>query len=223
MDYVAAFPLPEHLLPKRLHELLLPIGTDPELRVEVTCFTENEGLGICDEAVYMVMAVVPDDGQAVPSLHTEQGQVAFSTPDLGEKGSVSRYLPSVSGHDYIVASWGNGAFYVYNLAEKVWMVPGLTPRCFGNEQQRLAYDDLGLPEFNVVEGEISAQYYFKASRHVRWHMSNDYLRRYLWLRGGRSVRQFYYKARLEVGAELRAWMNGRASVELDSFPPSLYR
>lgn len=71
MDYVAAFPLTEHLLPKRLHELLLPIGTDPEQRVEVTCFTENEGLGVSDEAVYMVMAVVPDDGQAVPSLHTE--------------------------------------------------------------------------------------------------------------------------------------------------------
>jgi hypothetical protein len=216
MDYVAAFPLPEHLLPKRLHELLLPIGTDPELRVEVTCFTENEGIGISDEAVYMVMAVVPDNGQPVPSLHTEQGQVAFSTPDLGEKGSVSRYLPSVSGHDYIVASWGNSAFYTYNLAEKVWMALGLTPRCFGNEQQRIAYDDLGVPEFNVAEGEISAQYYFKASRHVRWHMSNDYLRRYLWLRGGRGVRQFYYKARLEAGAELRAWMNGRAFVELGS-------
>jgi hypothetical protein len=46
MDYVATFPLPKHLVPKRLRELLLPIGTDPELRVEVTCFTENEGLGV---------------------------------------------------------------------------------------------------------------------------------------------------------------------------------
>ncbi|AFK72744.1 hypothetical protein YSA_11020 [Pseudomonas putida ND6] len=51
MDYVAAFPLPEHLLPKRLQELLLPIGTDPEQRVEITCFTENGGCGVSDEAV----------------------------------------------------------------------------------------------------------------------------------------------------------------------------
>lgn len=45
-------------------------------------------------------------------------------------------------------------------------------------------------------------------------MSNDYLRRYLWLRGGRGVRQFYYKSQLEDGAELRAWMNRRPFVEL---------
>ncbi|AFK72745.1 hypothetical protein YSA_11021 [Pseudomonas putida ND6] len=46
----------------------------------------------------MVMAVVPDDGKAMPILHTQQGQVAYSTPELGEKGSVSQYLTSVSGH-----------------------------------------------------------------------------------------------------------------------------
>ncbi|MEE4084261.1 hypothetical protein [Pseudomonas viridiflava] len=213
MDYLAAFPLPEHLLPARLRELLLPIGTDPELRVEVSCFTDNYQHG-AQEAVYMLMAVVPDDGQPMPNLHTDQGQVAFSTPILRDKGSEKGFSPSVSGHDYIVASWSDGSFYSYHLAEKVWMALGLTPRCFGNEKQRLAYDDLGLPEFNVAEGEISAQYYFKASRHVQWRMSNDYLRRYLWLRGGRGVRQFYYKAQLEDGAELRAWMNGRPFVDL---------
>ncbi|MGV8180324.1 hypothetical protein [Pseudomonas aeruginosa] len=215
IDYLAAFPIPAHLLPERLRLLLQPIGTDPALRVEVSCFTEHDPYGPKCEAVFMLMAVVPDDGQnAIPILHSDQGQVAHSTPVLRDKGSERGFLPGVSGHDYIVASWGNGSFYTYHLAEKVWMALGLTPRCFGNEQQRLVYDDLGLPEFGVAEGEISAQYYFTASRKIQWFMSNEYLRKYLWLRGGRGVRQFYYKAMLEDVPELRAWMNGRAFVEL---------
>lgn len=214
MDYLAAFPLPIHLVPKRLRELLQPVATDPELRVEVSCFTESEGGDFEGEVVHMLMAVVSDDGRPVPPLHADQGQVAFSTPVVREKGTHREFAPNVSGHDYIVASWGNGSFFTYQLAEKVWMALGLTPRCFGNDQQRLAYDDLRLPEFNVAEGEVSAQYYFTPSRHVQWRMSNDYLRRYLWLRGGRGVRQFYYKARLAMGAELQAWMNGRSFVEL---------
>lgn len=103
----------------------------------------------------MQMAVVPDDGQhSIPILHSDQGQVAHSTPVLRGKGSERDFAPSVSGNDYIVASWGSGAFYTYHLAEKVWMALGLTPRCLGNEQQRLVYDDLELPEFGVAEGEI---------------------------------------------------------------------
>lgn len=215
IDYLAAFPVPAHLLPERLRLLLQPIGTDTALRVEVSCFTEDALSEPKNEAVFMLMAVVPDDGQnATPILHSDQGQVAYSTPIVRDKGSERGFSPSVSGHDYIVASWGNGSFYTYHLAEKVWMALGLTPRCFGNEQQRLVYDDLGLPEFSVAEGEISAQYYFTASRQIQWFMSNEYLRKYLWLRGGRGVRHFYYKAMLQDVPELRAWMNGRQFVEL---------
>jgi hypothetical protein len=215
IDYLAAFPVPAHLLPERLRLLLQPIGTDPALRVEVSCFTEDAPSEPKNEAVFMLMAVVPDDGQnAIPILHSDQGQVAYSTPIVRDKGSERGFSPSVSGHDYIVASWGDGSFYTYHLAEKVWMALGLTPRCLGNEQQRLVYDDLGLPEFSVAEGEISAQYYFTASRQIQWFMSNEYLRKYLWLRGGRGVRQFYYKAKLQDVPELRAWMNRRQIVEL---------
>lgn len=214
IDYLAAFPVPAHLLPERLRLLLQPIGTDPALRVEVSCFTEDAPSEPKRETVCMLMAVVPDDGQnAPPTLCSDQGQVTYSTPVLRDKGSERGFSPSVSGFDYIVASWGDGSFYTYHLAEKVWMTLGLTPRCFGNEQQRLIYDDLGLPEFSVAEGEISAQYYFTASRKIQWFMSNEYLRKYLWLRGGRGVRQFYYKAMLQDVPELRAWMNGRQFVE----------
>lgn len=217
IDYLEEFPLPVRLVPERLRTLLQPIGTDPALRVEVSCFTEDDPHGPKCETVHMLMAVVPEDGQtAIPFLHSEQGQVAHSTPILRDKGSDRGFSPSVCGHDYIVASWGNGSFYTYNLAEKVWMTLGLTPRCFGNEKQCLVYDDLGLPEFNVADGEISAQYYFTASRKIQWFMSNEYLRKYLWLQGGRGVRQFYYQAVLEDVPELRGWMNGRSFVELEN-------
>ncbi|WP_431819418.1 hypothetical protein [Burkholderia sp. F1] len=215
MDYLAEFPVPAALLPERLRSLLEPVGIDPALRVEVSSFTERDPYGPNSETVQMLMAVVPDDGDdAPPVLHREHGMVAHSTPVLREKGSGRDFSPSVDGHDYIVASWGSGSFHTYHLAEKVWMALGLTPRCFGNEQQRLVYDDLELPEFGVAEGEISGQYYYEASRNIRWFMSNEYLRKYLWLRGGRGVRQFYYQAMLPGRQELRDWMNGQAFVEI---------
>jgi hypothetical protein len=215
IDYLQAFPVPAHLLPERLRLLLEPIDTDPALSVEVSCFTEKATSTPDNETVYMLMAVVPDDDlNVVPILHTDQGQVAYSTPILRDKGSERGFSPSVSGYDYIVASWGDGSFYTYHLAEKVWMALGLTPRCLGNEQQQLVYDDLRLPEFGVAKGEISAQYYFTASRQIQWFMSNEYLRKYLWLRGGRGVRQFYYRAILQDVPELRTLMAGGQFVEL---------
>lgn len=214
INYLAEFPVPAALLPERLRSLLAPVGIDPALRVEVSSFTERDPHGPESETVQMLMAVVPDEGEDVPPvLHSEHGMVAYSTPVLRERGSGKNFSPGVDGKDYIVASWGNGSFFTYHLAEKVWMALGLTPRCVGNEQQRLVYDDLALPEFGVVEGEISGQYYWTASRNIRWFMSNEYLRKYLWLRGGHGVRQFYYQAALPDRRELRDWMNGQAIVE----------
>nr|BFE89938.1 hypothetical protein GCM10020185_04740 [Pseudomonas brassicacearum subsp. brassicacearum] len=92
------------------------------------------------------------------------------------------------------------------------MALGLTPRCIGNEHQRVVYDDLSLPEFGVAEGEVSLQYNFKPSRDVNWFMSNEYLRRYLWMRGGRGVRQFFYQATLEDSPQLRELMDGKKSI-----------
>jgi hypothetical protein len=88
----------------------------------------------------------------------------------------------------------------------------LTPRCLGNDLQRLAYDDLGLPEFGVAEGEVSSDYHWNLKRNVSWRMSNEYLRRYLWLRGARGVRAFYYSALLEDVPEVRAIMAGESHV-----------
>lgn len=207
-DYLGSFPIPVDLLPQRLRSLLEPVGTDPSQRVEVSSFTETQHSDSNRETVHMVMAVVPDNKAAIPVLYSN-GVVAQGVPILGGRGSAQSFAPDVSGYDYIVASWGSSLFFTYNLSEKVWMALGLTPRCIGNEDQRLIYDDLSLPEFAVAEGEVSLRYHFKPSRDVKWFMSNEYLRKYLWLRGGRGVRQFFYQATLEGCPELRKLMNGK--------------
>jgi len=142
--------------------------------------------------------------------------VSYSVPVLGNKGSSAGFSPSMSGYDYIIASWGDGSHYTYALAEKVWMALGLSPRCLGNDQQRVVYDDLGVPEFAVAEGELSREYYYHSSRNVSWRMSNAYLRKYLWMRGARGVRSFFYQASLPDSPELRQLMSGQRHADIKS-------
>jgi hypothetical protein len=86
---------------------------------------------------------------------------------------------------------------------------GLSPRCFGNQNQTVVYDDQMLPELSIAGGEISNSYYFRASRNVTWTMRNDYLRRYLWMRGAVGVRVFFYQRLLDDLPELRQMMQGK--------------
>jgi hypothetical protein len=197
-DYVGAFPIPTAILPAKLRGLLEPIGFNPQQKVEV-----------------LQTAVVLDEVDEPIKVLDEAGQgvVAFSVP-VDDKGCVAEFSPSITGHDYIIASWGNGSFYSFHLAEKVWMTLGLTPRCVGNNHQRLIYDDLGLPEFGVVEGEISSEHYWESKRNVSWKMSNEYLRKYLWLRGARAVRAFFYEKLLPDHATLRDLMQGQSHSQL---------
>lgn len=213
-DYVAAFPLPADLIPERLRNLLTPVGLNPREAVEVACLYEAADRDVNEENVHLQMAVVQDESDApVDVLNDGHGVVAFSVPFDG-KGNAAEYRPSLSGHDYIVASWGSGSFYTFHLAEKVWMALGLTPRCIGNDHQKLIYDDLGLPEFGVAQGEISNEYYWRSTRNISWSMSNEYLRKYLWLRAGRGVRAIYYKKKLPDHPEIRKLMGAEGHVEL---------
>jgi hypothetical protein len=214
IDYLAHFPIPAVQLPDRLRALLEPVGNSPQQVVEVTSRYDFDSYGPGREYVHMIMAVVPDDGPDVtPSLDESGcGVVSFSVPFAEEKGSSRDFAPSVSGHDYIVASWGDGSFYTYNLAEKVWMALGLTPRCVGNDDQRIIYDDLSLPEFGVAEGEVSNEFYWAPKHDVSWRMSKEYLRKYLWMRSAYGVRVFFYQALLPDGPELRSLMNGEGHV-----------
>jgi hypothetical protein len=214
-DYLHAFPIPVDLLPHRLRSLLEPVGLDSGLRVEVCSQFELDPHGHERECIQMAMAVVPDDGKELPlPVEWNHGVVAYSVPDSDTKGASENFCPSLDGHDYVVASWGSGSFYTFNLAEKVWMALGLTPRCIGNEEQRIVYDDLRLPEFNVAGGEVSGQYYWQPSRNISWVMSNEYLRRYLWMRGAIGVRTFFYERLMPDTRELRDLMEGEPHVEL---------
>ena len=208
IDYLDQFPIPAALLPARLHSLLEPVEDDPQLRIEVASRYDADQYGPDREYVHMVMALVPKAELCRLGIPREarHGVVSFSTPDVREQGDLADFTPSVSGFDYIVASWGGGSFYSYNLGEKVWMALGLSPRCLGGDLQRVIFDDLSLPEFGVVEGEFSSEYYFSPNRNVRWTMSNEYLRRYLWMRGAYGVRVFFYEALLPDCPELRALM-----------------
>ncbi|MDJ1163928.1 hypothetical protein QHI69_18700 [Burkholderia gladioli pv. gladioli] len=180
----------------------------PSQFVEVASKQECDPHGEQAEHLHLLMAVIPgtDNGPMEVLSETRAGVVAYSVPIGDERGCSANFSPSISGYDYIVAAWGDGSFYTFNLAEKVWMTLGLTPRCVGNDQQRLVYDDLELPEFGVAEGEVSSEYHWSLKRAVSWRMSNEYLRRYLWLRGARGVRVFYYSGLLPDVPEVRAIM-----------------
>lgn len=207
-DYLAAFPIPVKVMPPKLRGLLEPVGLSPRKFVEVAAMQALDAYGPQAEHLHLLVAVVSGaEGGPIDVLSEAQhGVVKYSVPFGDMFGCSTEFSPSISGHDYIVAAWGDGSFYTFNLAEKVWMALGLTPRCVGNDQQQLIYDDLGLPEFGVATGEVSSDHHWTLRRNVSWRMSNEYLRRYLWLRGARGVRVFYYSAQLQDIPEVRALM-----------------
>jgi hypothetical protein len=216
IDYLQEFPINTVLLPPRLRSLLEPVGLDPVVRVDVSERYENDPYGPARECVHMVMAVMPEAEMATmgQTRASVDGVVAFSTPDIENQGGLDEYAPSVDGFDYLVASWGSGSFYTYMLAEKVWMALGLSMRVLGQGAQRVVFDDLGLPEFGIAEGEVSGSYHYVASRNLRWRMSNEYLRQYLWMRGAWGVRIFYYQTLLPDLPDIRKLMNGSRHVSV---------
>jgi len=211
-DYLANFPIPDQLLPPKLRSLLMPVGLSAEQRVEVAAMLQVDPHGNETEELHLLMAAIPlhDDAPVGILREADHGVVQYSVPFEDGRGCWANFSPSISGHDYIVASWGDGSFYTFHLGEKVWMTLGLTPRCVGNEQQRLVYDDLGLPEFGVAEGEVSSDFFWSLKRTVSWSMSNEYLRRYLWLRGASGVRVFYYSAKLPDAPEIRRLLGNQS-------------
>jgi hypothetical protein len=216
INYLESFPLPKDELPPKLFDLLKPVGLTPDLRVEVASMYEHDQFGPKAEHLHLQMAVVPErEGVPLKTLNEAgDGVTSYSTPFDGERGGAEDFSPSISGYDYVVASWGDGSFYTFALAEKVWMTLGLTPRCLGNDVQKIVYDAPCEPEFDVVDGEISSEYHYNLKRNVSWKMSNEYLRRYLWLRGARGVRVFFYQAQLEDSRQLREVMNGQPHIVL---------
>ena len=216
-DYLKRFPIASNELPSRLRALFQPVSKNPLTRVEVATRYDVDQYGPDREYVHMVMAMAADPGIALAEVKNTSGDgvVSFSVPDVTQRGDLSGFNPSASGLDYIVASSGNGSFYSYNLAEKVWMTLGLSPRCLGADLQQVVYDDLALPAFGVAEGEVSTEYHYYPKRNVRWLISNEYLRRYLWMHGAYGVRIFFYEALLPDSPSLRAVMAGQSHIKLE--------
>ena len=218
INYLDDFPIPKDLLPMKLFQLLEPVSLSRKQRVEVSARYQKNDLNNPDyECLHMLMAVIPEGEEDEVGVlkEADNGVVSYSVPWDDEKGCCADYQKSVSGYDYIVASRGDGSFYSYVLAEKVWMMLGLTPRCFGSDSQRIVFDDLSLPEFAVAEGEASNEFYFKPDRNVSWKMSNEYLRKYLWMQDSYAARVFFYEALLSETTKLREIMNDKSHVVLN--------
>ena len=179
IDYINQFPLPMSCVPLTLKSLLSQESIDiPDSKINVTTQFEKNQYKNGYEHLHMLMACVPEkDLQSLKVLpESIEGTVKSSTPICDEVGGIYIKI-TVSGYDYIVASWGDGARYSYNLAEKVWMTLGLSPRVVGNDEQKIIYDDLSLPIIGVSEGDVASEFEFNLKRDVYWTMRNDYLRK----------------------------------------------
>lgn len=211
--WLDGFPIPSVLLPPRFKELVGEVSiANPEAQVEIVARLELDRHGPEREDLLMQTAVVPVD--QVSDLRElrrkcEFSHVSSSLSGVERYGEAAEFSPSIGGHDYLVASWGSNSFFTYNLSEKVWMGLGLSARTLGGDHQSIVYDDLVLPLMGVARGEASSQYYYQSSRDVTWTIRNDYVRRYLWMRGAMGVRVFYYSKLLPPKAELLKVLGGK--------------
>lgn len=200
-DYQKDFPLLISSLPEHLQKLfMLETIDNPTSNIEVATRFEKNKYENGYEYVHMLMACIPEThiSQITVFPETTTGLVKEGTPYINNKGQLGSFELNVSGFDYIVASWGDGARYSYNLAEKVWMTLGLTPRLIGNEEQRIIYDDLASPLLGVASGDVCCEYEFTQSKNIKWSMRNDYLRNYLWMKNCYAFRVFFYEGYIEV-------------------------
>lgn len=211
IDYINEFPLPMSCVPLTLKSLLSQESVDiSDSKINVTTRFEKNQYRNGYEHLQMLMACIPEkDIQSLKVLpESAEGTVKSSTPICDEVGGIYPIQTNVSGYDYIVASWGDGARYSYNLAEKVWMTLGLSPRVIGNDEQKIIYDDLSLPIIGVSEGDVASEFEFNLKRDVYWTMRNDYLRKYLWMTGCYGVRVFFYESYLDDSPEVQQLLNG---------------
>jgi hypothetical protein len=205
-SYISQLPLPSSEIPRTLRNLLeVETTSSPSKKVQITTNFEKDQHGDKYEALHMIMACVPESKLANLGQLNESsvGVVSYSTPICDNKGDINGIKPSISGYEYLVASWGDGQRYSYSLAEKVWMTLGLSPRVIGNSIQKVTYDDLSKPLIDVANGDFASEYYFHSSRNINWEMRNDYLRKYLWMNGCWGVRVFYYETYIEDSPAIR--------------------
>lgn len=133
----------------------------------------------------MVLAFGPGPGDVSKSSEAGNGVVYFSQPDVSDLGQIREFDPSVSGLDYIVASQGSGSFLATILQRRSGLPWALRGACWA-EISRSSFTttchclSLGSPRERFLQSIITSK------RNVNWSMSNEYLRRYLWMRGNQG-------------------------------------
>lgn len=210
-EYINELPLPESQIPQTLKDLLSSVSAiNPQSDVVVTYRFEHERYKDNYEYLHMIMAVVPEENILSLTVLNESsdGVVKSSTPDCRAKGGQRDYDISISGNGYIVASWGDNSHFSFFLAEDVWMMLGLKPRLVGESEQKAYFDEMSLPDVGIAHGDVSSEYYFGSSKDIKWTMRNDYLRKYLWMKGCVGVRVFYYETYIPRTDEVIKLLDG---------------
>ena len=197
INYIDDLPLPNHLIPSKLKELLSPIDASPFNNIEVACAYETMPFReiFCD----MTTVTVPlDKIDNLPLLYLNHGVVSTG-PDNDSEGMCDANY-TIGSYYSLISSWGNGSLFTYNLSDRFWMTLGLTPRCHSNDT--ISWDDISNDETDIAFGELSTEYCYEYKRNVSWKIRNDYLRKYLWHLGHVAVRVFYYEQDLPRTKEL---------------------
>ena len=211
LDYISKLPLPVEQIPQGLKDLLfVEDNSNPQRDVTVTHRYERNKYQDDYDYTHMIMAVVPEDDVEKLSVLREssEGVVTYSTPHCTKKGGAWGIDISISGYGYIVASWGASSHYSFFLAEDVWMTLGLKPRLIGDDEQKVIFDEVASPSHGVAQGDVSSEYYFKSNKDVKWTMRNDYLRKYLWMKGCVGVKVFFFEAFIERTKEVLGLLSG---------------
>ncbi len=79
---------------------------------------------------------------------------------------------------------------------------GLKPRLIGDDEQKVIFDEVASPSYGVAQGDVSSEYYFKSKKDVKWTMRNEFLRKYLWMKGCIGVKVFFFEAYIERTKEV---------------------
>lgn len=201
INYIDEFPLPNHLIPENLKELLAPIDNTSSDYINAACAYNTISQTVPHHEIFcdMTTVTVPlDKIENMPLLYLKHGVVSTG-PDNDSEGMCDGNY-TIGGFYSLISSWGNGSLFTYNLSDKVWMTLGLTPCCHNDNS--ISWDDVYNDETDIACGELTTEYSYGYQRNVFWKIRNDYLRKYLWHLGHAAVRVFYYEQYLPRTKEL---------------------
>lgn len=137
INYIDEFPLPNHLIPENLKELLALIDNTSSDYINAACAYNTISQTVPHHEIFcdMTTVTVPlDKIENMPLLYLNHGVVSTG-PDNDSEGMCDGNY-TIGGFYSLISSWGNGSLFTYNLSDKVWMTLGLTPCCHNDNSIR---------------------------------------------------------------------------------------